>query len=305
PTTTPKRAWSRTRRARASTAACSARWWSNARTACASASARASPTRSAPRRRRSAASSPIATTACRAGACPASRDSCTCATNCRHRTRAECVAGAERPGARGRLGDRISRAPAGYAIMGRPPPPMSMTIARYRFGDYVLDLPKHELLHRGDVVALPARVFERLCCLIEHRDRAVSRDELVQAVFARSNVSDAQLAQVVLRSRRAVGDDGQEQHTIRTVPRYGFRWRVEVRVETAADEPAVAPATPARVAQADGQASPRPATTAAPAAADTGAVAARRRVAQRAAAASRSPTTAPKRTWFAAAATAP
>src|SRR5690606_37209790 len=53
----------------------------------------------------------------------------------------------------------------------RPPLPMSMTIARYRFGDYVLDLPKHELLHRGAVVALPARVFECLGCLIEHRDR--------------------------------------------------------------------------------------------------------------------------------------
>ncbi|GAA3924873.1 winged helix-turn-helix domain-containing protein [Luteimonas lutimaris] len=124
-----------------------------------------------------------------------------------------------------------------------------MTIARYRFGEYVLDLPKHELLHRGDVVALPARVFECLCCLIEHRDRAVSRDELVQAVFARSNVSDAQLAQVVLRSRRAVGDDGQEQHTIRTVPRYGFRWLAEVAVETMVDEPAApstAPEPPAR-----------------------------------------------------------
>lgn len=109
-----------------------------------------------------------------------------------------------------------------------------MTIARYRFGEYVLDLPKHELLHRGVAVALPARVFECLCCLIEHRDRAVSRDELVQAVFGRPNVSDAQLAQAVLRSRRAVGDDGQEQHTIRTVPRYGFRWLAQIKVETAA-----------------------------------------------------------------------
>src|SRR3546814_13796849 len=83
--------------------------------------------------------------------------------------------------------------------------------------------PYTTLFRSGDVVALPARVFECLCCLIEHRDRAVSRDELVQAVFGRPNVSDAQLAQAVLRSRRAVGDDGQEQHTIRTVPRYGFR----------------------------------------------------------------------------------
>ncbi|MDN5781189.1 MAG: tetratricopeptide repeat protein [Luteimonas sp.] len=113
---------------------------------------------------------------------------------------------------------------------------MSMTIARYRFGHYVLDLPKHELRHDDVAVALPARVFECLCCLIEQRDRAVSRDELVQAVFGRLNVSDAQLAQVVLRSRRAIGDDGQEQHSIRTVPRFGFRWLLQVMVET--DEPA-------------------------------------------------------------------
>ena len=106
-----------------------------------------------------------------------------------------------------------------------------MTIARYRFGHHVLDLPKHELLRDDVAVALPARVFECLCCLIEHRDRAVSRDELVQAVFGRLNVSDAQLAQVVLRSRRAIGDDGQEQHSIRTVPRFGFRWLPPVTVE--------------------------------------------------------------------------
>ena len=118
-------------------------------------------------------------------------------------------------------------------MMGQPPYPVSMTIARYRFGDYVLDLPKHELLHQGVAVALPARVFECLCCLIEHRDRAVSRDELVQAVFGRLNVSDAQLAQAVLRSRRAIGDDGQEQRSIRTVPRYGFRWLEPVVVEHA------------------------------------------------------------------------
>ncbi len=127
-----------------------------------------------------------------------------------------------------------------------------MSIVRYRFGDYVLDLPKHELLHRGVPVALQARVFECLCCLVEHRDRAVSRDELVQAVFGRLNVSDAQLAQVVLRSRRAIGDDGHEQHSIRTVPRYGFRWLPPVMAEgdasgAAAGDDAVPVAVPEAV----------------------------------------------------------
>jgi DNA-binding winged helix-turn-helix (wHTH) protein/tetratricopeptide (TPR) repeat protein len=104
------------------------------------------------------------------------------------------------------------------------------TTARYRFGAFVLDPAKRELQHDGVTLALPARTFECLHYLIEHRDRAVGRDELVRAVFARANVSDAQLAQIVLRARRAIGDDGQEQRVIRTVPRFGFRWAVPATV---------------------------------------------------------------------------
>src|SRR5262249_29724574 len=41
--------------------------------------------------------------------------------------------------------------------------------------------------------------------------------------------SDAQLGQIVLRTRRAVDDDGNAQHTIRTVPGFGYRWVAETR----------------------------------------------------------------------------
>src|SRR5690606_19976640 len=105
-----------------------------------------------------------------------------------------------------------------------------MTNVRYRFGRHVLDLAKRELLDGGVPVALPARVFECLVHLIEQRERAVDRDELAQAVFSRSDVSDAQLAQIILRSRRAIGDDGQEQRAIRTVPRFGYPWVAETPV---------------------------------------------------------------------------
>ena len=101
---------------------------------------------------------------------------------------------------------------------------------RYRFGLNVLDVARRELLRDGVPQALPARAFDCLLCLIEHRDRAVGRDELVRAVFGRRDASDAQLAQIVLRARRAIGDDGQEQRAIRTVPRFGFRWASEVEV---------------------------------------------------------------------------
>lgn len=99
----------------------------------------------------------------------------------------------------------------------------------YRFSSFELDCRARELRRNGRSVAMPARCFECLEHLIAQRERAVGRDELAQAVFGRNNVSDAQLGQVVLRARRAVGDDGHSQRVIRTVPRYGFRWVADTR----------------------------------------------------------------------------
>src|SRR6185437_1347956 len=75
----------------------------------------------------------------------------------------------------------------------------------------------------------PRRTFECLDYLIANRDRAVGRDELVSAIFGRPNVSDAQLGQIVLRTRRVVDDDGNAQHAIRTIPGFGYRWIADVR----------------------------------------------------------------------------
>lgn len=130
-----------------------------------------------------------------------------------------------------------------------------MIHARYRFGAFALDTAKRELLRDAEVVPLPARVFECLLHLIEHRDRAVGRDELAHAVFGRHNVSDAQIGQIILRARRVIDDDGHVQHHIRTIPRFGFRWVAETQAEAPAamDEAppaAVDAATPAAIAAA-------------------------------------------------------
>ena len=103
----------------------------------------------------------------------------------------------------------------------------------YRFDDCVLDIARRELRRNDEVVALPGKVFECLRHLIEHRDRAVGRDELGHAAFGRIDVTDAHLGQVVLRARRAVGDDGHGQRLIRTIPRYGFRWTANTEVGSA------------------------------------------------------------------------
>lgn len=112
----------------------------------------------------------------------------------------------------------------------------------YRFGEFELDTNARLLRQAGLPVELPRRVFDCLLCLIERQPSAVSRDELIQHVWGRANVSDNQLAQAVLRARRALGDSGEAPRHIGTVPGYGYRWLAALQtVEPAADEVQSAP----------------------------------------------------------------
>ncbi|MFC4819815.1 winged helix-turn-helix domain-containing protein [Dokdonella ginsengisoli] len=105
-----------------------------------------------------------------------------------------------------------------------------MTVEVYEFGAFRFNPSARELWRAGQRVDLPRRSFECIEHLLAHRERAVGRDELVEAVFGRSNVSDAQLGQVVLRARRALDDDGNTQRVVRTIAGYGYRWVADVRV---------------------------------------------------------------------------
>ncbi|HEX7768807.1 MAG TPA: winged helix-turn-helix domain-containing protein, partial [Dokdonella sp.] len=95
---------------------------------------------------------------------------------------------------------------------------------RLRFGSRLIDPATRELSHDGRSSTLSPRVFDCLAYLVEHRDRAVGRDELMAAVWGRADVSDSQLAQVMLKARRAVGDSGEAQRVIRTVAGFGYHW---------------------------------------------------------------------------------
>ncbi|WP_313920059.1 transcriptional regulator [Tahibacter sp.] len=129
----------------------------------------------------------------------------------------------------------------------------------YRFADFRLNPATRELQRGAALVALPPRAFDCLAYLVERRERAVGRDELIAAVWGKAEVSDTLLAQTILRVRRAVGDTGNEQHAVRTVPRFGYRWVLPTdTVATAgADDPtATAPVGTHCVVAADP--APRP-----------------------------------------------
>jgi DNA-binding winged helix-turn-helix (wHTH) protein/tetratricopeptide (TPR) repeat protein len=114
-------------------------------------------------------------------------------------------------------------------------------LPQLRFERFLLDPARRELRRDDELLNLPPKVFDCIAYLAEHRERAVGRDELIAAVWGRTEVADNLLDQIMLRARRALGDTDGERRVIRTVPRFGFSWVAPtVAVEDAADGPPTA-----------------------------------------------------------------
>jgi TolB-like protein len=109
---------------------------------------------------------------------------------------------------------------------------------RYFFEDYALDTDRREL-HRGpDVISTAPQVFDLLAYLIRNREHVVSKDDLVSAIWNGRIVSDVALTTRLNAARSAIGDSGEKQRLIRTLPRKGFRFVGTVReAKRAAGEP--------------------------------------------------------------------
>jgi TolB-like protein/Flp pilus assembly protein TadD len=95
---------------------------------------------------------------------------------------------------------------------------------RYLFEEYAFDTDRREL-HRGtDVVSVAPKVFDLLDYLISNRERVVSKDDLINAIWHGRIVSDMALTTRLNAARSVIGDSGEEQRLIKTLPRKGFRF---------------------------------------------------------------------------------
>jgi TolB-like protein len=102
----------------------------------------------------------------------------------------------------------------------------------FRFENYALDVERRELRRGGVLCPLEPKVFDLLEYLIRNRDRVVTKDDLVAAVWGGLIVSDASLDTRISVARDAIGDSGTEQRLIRTLRTVGFRFIGTVREET-------------------------------------------------------------------------
>jgi DNA-binding winged helix-turn-helix (wHTH) protein/alpha-beta hydrolase superfamily lysophospholipase len=113
---------------------------------------------------------------------------------------------------------------------------------RFQFGDYLLDTGRRELTKRSALVAVEPQVFDLLAYLVQNRDRVVSKDDLLDAVWGGRIVSESTLTTRINAARRAIGDSGAQQDMIRTAARKGFRFVATVREPDApGSEPIPAP----------------------------------------------------------------
>ena len=109
------------------------------------------------------------------------------------------------------------------------------TRVRYRFEQCEVDPAGYRLLVRGEPVPIEPRVFELVVYLIEHRARVISKDELLERLWAGKYVTESTLTRAVYEARRALGDDSREQRIIKTLHSRGYQF-VAALNEDARDE---------------------------------------------------------------------
>ena len=99
----------------------------------------------------------------------------------------------------------------------------------YYFKDCALDTERRELSRSGVPISIEPKVFDLLAYALRNRERVVSKDELIAALWGGRIVSESALTTCVNAARTAIGDSGELQHLIKTLPRKGIRFVGAVR----------------------------------------------------------------------------
>src|ERR1044071_108248 len=94
----------------------------------------------------------------------------------------------------------------------------------YEFGPFRLDPNRHRLFCGDEVVALSPKAIQTLILLVENRGKLLERESLMEALWPRVIVEDANLTVAVSQLRKALNQNGEKGEFIETIPRVGYRF---------------------------------------------------------------------------------
>jgi DNA-binding winged helix-turn-helix (wHTH) protein len=92
----------------------------------------------------------------------------------------------------------------------------------FTFGDYALDTDRRELRRGSELRSVAPKVFDLIEYLVCRRNRVISRDELLGAIWGGRNVSESAISTRINAARAAFGGESEGRRFIRTVPRTGY-----------------------------------------------------------------------------------
>jgi Tol biopolymer transport system component/DNA-binding winged helix-turn-helix (wHTH) protein len=110
-----------------------------------------------------------------------------------------------------------------------------------QFGDVTVDLRRMSVARAGRPVSLEPKTFDVLRYLIEHRDRLVTKEELLDAAWKDTFVTPNVLTRAVAQLRKALGDDAFEARYIETVAKRGYRFIAPIDARSLEVAPLSAP----------------------------------------------------------------
>jgi DNA-binding winged helix-turn-helix (wHTH) protein/tetratricopeptide (TPR) repeat protein len=123
----------------------------------------------------------------------------------------------------------------------------------YAFGEFELDEQCFELRWRGTPVKIEPKVLSVLVYLVRHRNRVVTKEELLRKLWPLESVTDSSLGYSISKVRQALDHGPPGKQGIRTFHRRGYRFMPPVTLASAARSDASAgpglppPTSPATV----------------------------------------------------------
>src|SRR5262245_26421325 len=113
----------------------------------------------------------------------------------------------------------------------------------YEFGRFRLDAEGPLLLGGDEAVSLTPKALDLLLKLVKQHGHLLEKEELFKAVWPDSFVEESNLSSNIALIRKALGENGNGECYIETVPKRGYRFVAEVREvkEESAEQSATAP----------------------------------------------------------------